>query len=175
MARMRSYMTGRRKIHVMNLRGPIYVNEHYHDIPPQIFEYDPSELPFMQEDSIEMFLPWTDKKKTAKYHGEELGSIHIIQKEDEKSKEIVKKIVHKEPPYHENTPCSDFNEGTLVLMWDKIKGKPRYEYKYNNSWLGPYIIKMNSDKEKYYLTTLDKRKMPLPIDGSLLRPHIKVT
>ena len=23
--------------HVMNLRGPNYVSEHYHDIPPQIF------------------------------------------------------------------------------------------------------------------------------------------
>jgi hypothetical protein len=32
--------------HVMNLRGPNYVSEHYHDMPPQIIEYDPFELPF---------------------------------------------------------------------------------------------------------------------------------
>jgi len=76
--------------HVMDLRGPNYVNEYYHDMPPQVIEYDPSNLPFMQKDSIEMFLPWTDKNKTAKYHGKELGSIHIIQKEDEKHEEIVK-------------------------------------------------------------------------------------
>jgi hypothetical protein len=38
-------------------------SEHNYDVPPQIIEYDPSELPFMQEDSIEMFLPWTDEYK----------------------------------------------------------------------------------------------------------------
>jgi hypothetical protein len=52
--------------HVMDLRGPNYVSEHYYDMTPQVIEYDPSDLPFMQEDSIEMFLPWKDKNKTAK-------------------------------------------------------------------------------------------------------------
>jgi hypothetical protein len=33
--------------HVMDLRGPNYVNEHYHDMPPQVIEYDPFELPFI--------------------------------------------------------------------------------------------------------------------------------
>jgi hypothetical protein len=56
--------------HVMNMRGPNYASEHYHDIPPHIFEYDPFELPFMQEDAVEMFLPWTNRKKVAKYHKE---------------------------------------------------------------------------------------------------------
>ena len=46
-------------------------------------------------------------------------------------------------------------------MWDKRKGKPRYDQKGNNSWLGPYMIKKKYDKEMYYLTTLHKRKMPL--------------
>jgi hypothetical protein len=161
--------------HVMDLRGPNYVSEHYYDMPPQIIEYDPSELPFIQEDSIEMFLPWTDKKKIAKYHGKEPGSIHILKKEDEKHEEIIKETVCTEPPYVENTPCINFNEGSLVLMWDKRKGKPRYDQQDNNSWLGPYIIKKKFDKEKYYLTTLDGRKMPLPVDGSLLQPYIQVT
>jgi hypothetical protein len=46
--------------HVMDLSGPNYVGEHYYDMPPQVIEYDPSELHFMQEDSIEMFFPWTN-------------------------------------------------------------------------------------------------------------------
>jgi hypothetical protein len=62
-----------------------------------------------------------------------------------------------------------------VLIWDKGNDKPRYDQKDNNSWIGPYIIKKKLDKERYYLTTLNKRKMPLPIDGSLLQPHIQVT
>jgi hypothetical protein len=54
-------------------------------------------------------------------------------------------------------------------MWDKRKGKPIYEQKDNNSWFGTYVIINNYDKEKYYLTTLDRRNIPLPIDGSLLQ------
>jgi hypothetical protein len=65
-------------------------------MPPQVIEYDPFE--FMQEDSIEKFLPWTDKKKTARYHRKELGSIHIIQ--DEINEEIVKETIHTELPYN---------------------------------------------------------------------------
>ena len=33
--------------HAMDLRGPNYVSEHYYDIPPQVIEYDTSELPFI--------------------------------------------------------------------------------------------------------------------------------
>jgi hypothetical protein len=55
-----------------------------------------------------------------------------------------------------------------LFMWDKNKGKPKYDQKDDNSWLGPYIIKKKSDKENYYLIALDGRKMTLPVDGSLL-------
>jgi hypothetical protein len=122
-----------------------------------------------------MFLSWTYKKKIEKYHGKELGSIHVMHEEDEKHEEIVKKTVHIEPPHIENTPCIDFDEVTLALMWNKRKENPRYNQKDNNSWLGPYIIKNKSDKERYYLATLDERKMPLLVDGSLLQPYIQVT
>jgi hypothetical protein len=67
-----------------------------------------------------------------------------LKKEDKKKEEIIKDTVHTEPPYNENTPCINFNEGSIVLIWDNIKGKPIYEKKYNNSWLGPYIINKNS-------------------------------
>jgi hypothetical protein len=130
----------------------------------------------MQEDSIDRILPWKDqyKDKLAKYHGKEPGSIQIFKKEDEKHEEIIQDTIHTKPIHDKNTPCIDLNEGSLVLMWDKIRGKPRYEQKYNNSWLGPYIIKTKLNKERYYLIALDGRKMPLPIDGSLLQPHIQV-
>ena len=60
-------------------------------------------------------------------------------------------------------------------MWDKRKGKPKYDQRNNNYWLGPYIIKKKSKKEKYYLTALDERKIPLSVDGSLLQPYIQGT
>jgi hypothetical protein len=109
--------------HVMDPNGLDYASECDYDELPHTIEYDPSELPFMQ-DSIDTLLPWTDqyKDKLAKYHGKEPGSIQILKKEDEKHEEIVKEIVHTEPPYDENTPCINFNEGNHVLMWDKRKG-----------------------------------------------------
>jgi hypothetical protein len=125
--------------HVMDLDGPDYASECDYDVLPQTIEYDPSELPFLQEDSIDTLLPLTDqyKDKLAKYQGKEPGSIQILKKENEKHEEIVKDTIHTEPPYDENTPCIDFNEGSLVFMWDKRKGKPIYDQENNNSWLGP--------------------------------------
>jgi hypothetical protein len=46
-------------------------------------------------------------------------------------------------------------------MWDKRKGKPKYDQKDDNAWLGPYIIKSKSKKEKYHLISLDGRNIPL--------------
>jgi hypothetical protein len=42
-------------------------------------------------------------------------------------------------------------------------------------WLGPYIVKKKSEKGSYYLSAMDGRKMPLPVDGSLLRPYVQGT
>jgi hypothetical protein len=60
-------------------------------------------------------------------------------------------------------------------MWDKKKGKPRYDQKDENSWFGPYNVKKKFNKEKYYLTALDGRNMSLLVDGSLLRPYVHIT
>ena len=121
----------------MDLDGPDYASECDYDVLPQTIEYDPSELPFMQEDSIDMLFPWIDqyKDKLEKYHGKEHKSIQNLK--NDKHEEIIKDTVHTEPPYDENTPCINFNEGSIMLMWDTRKGKPTYDQEDNNSWLGP--------------------------------------
>jgi hypothetical protein len=60
-------------------------------------------------------------------------------------------------------------------MWDKKKGKPKNDQKNDCAWLGPYIIKKKSEKEKYYWTALERTKMSLLVDGSLLQPYIQDT
>jgi len=58
-------------------------------------------------------------------------------------------MVYTEPPSYpcvENIPCINFNEGIIALMWDKIKGKHRYEHRNDNSWFGPYIVNKKYDK-----------------------------
>ena len=79
-----------------------------------------------------MLLPRKDeyKEKLAKYQGKELGSIQILKKEDEECEEAIKRMVNTEPasyPYIENIPYINFSEGSIALMWDKIKGKPKYD------------------------------------------------
>jgi hypothetical protein len=164
----------------MDPNNPDYTSEDEFDEVPYTIEYDPLELPFMQEECIDTLLPRTDKYKEniVKFQGK-LGSIQILKKEDNKDKEREEDIRNdtRPPsyPYIGNIPYINYSEGSLTFMWDKKKGKPKYDQKDNNAWFGPYIIKKKYKKEKYYLTALDKSKMPLPVDGSLLWPFVQGT
>jgi hypothetical protein len=122
------------------------------------------------------------KEKLAEFQGKEPGSIKILKKDeakkDKEREQAIKDMVKEEPPsqpYIENIPYINFSEGSLALMWDKKRGEPKYDERNEVLWLGPYIVKKKSEKGKYYLSSMDGRKMPLPVDGSLLRPYIKGT
>jgi hypothetical protein len=100
----------------------------------------------MQEDCIDTLLPRTNeyKEKLAKFQGKEPGSIQILKKEDKRKEreEAIKNAVNTEPPsypYIENIPYINYSEGSLAFMWDKKKGKPKYDQKDDNSWLGPQV------------------------------------
>jgi hypothetical protein len=98
--------------HMMDLDGPDYSSECDYDILLKTIEYGPSKIHFMQDESIDMLLPWIDqyKNKLSKYHGKEPSSIQILKKGDEKHQEIIKDVVDIEPPHDKNTPCINFNE-----------------------------------------------------------------
>jgi hypothetical protein len=174
------YSRERANKHVTYLSGPHYTNEDEFDEVPNTIEYNPQDFPFMQEDFIDMLFQKTNeyKEKLAKLYGKEPRSIQILKKEDKEHEEAIKREFNAKPPsypYIDNIPYINYSEGSIAFMWDKKKGKPKYEKKDDNSWFGPYIVKNKSDKENYYLTTLDGRKMPLPVDGSLLWPYVQVT
>jgi hypothetical protein len=85
------------------------------------------------------------------------------------SPQVAKKDVPQETPTKKDiTPPPPTSR-------DKRKGKPKYDKKSEVLWLGPYIINKNSKKGTYYLSTMDGRKMPLPVDGSILLPYINRT
>jgi len=92
------------------------------------------------------------KENLAKFQGKEPGSIHILKKEDKENKECEKAIkdpINTKPPsypYIEDIPYINYNEGSLAFTWDKRKGKPKYDQKDNNSWLGSYIVKKKYEK-----------------------------
>jgi hypothetical protein len=76
----------------------------------------------------------------------------------------------------EDVSCFEFDESRLALMWDKKKGKPKYENKKSKTlWLGPHIVNKNSQKGGYFLATTDGRKIPLLVDGSILQHYINET
>jgi hypothetical protein len=114
-------------------------------------------------------------EKLAKFPGKEPRFVKILKKEgdkgDKECENSIKDVINTNPtsyPYIENIPHINYNEGSLTFMWDKRKGKPKYDQKNNNSWIVPYIIKKKSEKEKYYLLAMDGRNNPLLVDGSLL-------
>jgi hypothetical protein len=121
-----------------------------------------------------MLLPKTCeyKEKLAKYQGKDLG------KKDQEQEQAIKNIVESDPPtqpYMEYVSCFEFGEGTLTLMWDKRKGKLKYDKKSEILWLGPYIVKKKSQKGTYFLASMGGRKIPLPIDGSIIQPYVDGT
>jgi hypothetical protein len=73
------------------------------------------------------------KEMPVKFQGKELGSIQILMKEDNKGKEReepIKNAVKIGPPsytYIENIPYINYSEGILAFMWDKKKGKLKYD------------------------------------------------
>jgi hypothetical protein len=157
------------KNHVVD---PNFPNYYEYDVAPHIIEYDPQDFPFAQEDFIDTLLSKTNKykEKLAEYQGKDPRSVKILKKDKEQERSIkdMVKVGPPTQPYIEDMPYVEFDEGTIALMWDKRKGKPEYDNKSKVLWLGPYIINKKSKKGNYYISTMDGRKMPLPIDGSIL-------
>jgi hypothetical protein len=69
----------------------------------------------------------------------------------------------------------DFNKVEQVLMWDKRREKPGMHHKFDSLWLGPYKIEEISGSDSFYLSTIEGRRMPLPVNGSLLKIITKAT
>jgi hypothetical protein len=52
-----------------------------------------------------------------------------LKKEDKEHEEAIKREVNAKPPsypYIEHIPYINYNEGIIVFMWDKKKGKTKY-------------------------------------------------
>jgi len=65
----------------------------------------------------------------------------------------------------------EYKEGDIEWMWDTQKGEPTNIKGSTQSWLGPFKVGRESVDNSYYLSTLEGRRHPLPIDMHLLKPH----
>jgi hypothetical protein len=122
------------------------------------------------------------KEKFAKYQGKCPGSFKILNKDegekDQEREQAIKNLFEVYPhtePYIEDLLYVEFEEGSLALIWDKRKGKPKYDMKSEIVWLRLYAIKKKYEKGTYYLSIMDERKMSLSFDGSILQPYVDET
>jgi hypothetical protein len=56
-----------------------------------------------------------------------------------------------------------------VLLWDKRKENPGSHDKFDSLWAGPYIIQDVAGKNSFVLSRLDGERLPLPVNGQLLK------
>jgi hypothetical protein len=56
-------------------------------------------------------------------------------------------------------------------MWDTQKGEPTNVKGSTQSWLRPFKVGMETVDKSYYLSTLEGRSFPLPINKHLLKPY----
>jgi hypothetical protein len=45
--------------------------------------------------------------------------------------------------------------------------------KFDNLWIGPYLIESEAGNKSFILATLEGQKLPLPINGYLLKPYFQ--
>jgi hypothetical protein len=92
------------KKHVMDPNHPDYHINCEFDVPQQIIEYDPRDLPFEQKYCIDTLLSRTDKykEKLVEFQGKVSGSIKILKKYEvnkgDEREQIIKDMVNVEPP-----------------------------------------------------------------------------
>jgi hypothetical protein len=104
---------------------------------------------------------------------ERLNMILKLEEEREKSKmnlihhqEIIKKWFDKSFVGNKY-----FQEGDLVLKWDKaneLKGK---HTKFQKLWLGPYLIHQKIGPGTFRLKTLEGDEEELPVNGQILKRY----
>jgi hypothetical protein len=56
-------------------------------------------------------------------------------------------------------------------VWDKRREKPRMHKKFDSLWIGPYRIEGKSGANSFILATLEGEKLPLHVNGYLLKPY----
>ena len=84
-----------------------------------------------------------------------------------KSQDKVKKAFDK------SSRQRDFQVGDTVLLWDKRREKPGKHGKFDSLWTGPYPIHSIAGTSSFNLSRLDGERLPLPVNGQLLKLFFK--
>jgi hypothetical protein len=166
------------------------VNEAQKDVIQTLQEYSPEDMPFATEEEFDQ-IEWPKKEEYQQlldeFHNKEVGTVKILKRKKDgedvqihpSQQEVFTPEAHP-PPSVQYTrvvqgttkhKIRKYKEGDLVWMWDTQKGEPINVKGSAQSWLGPFKVGMESVDNSYYLSTLEGRRRPLPINRCLLKPH----
>jgi ribonuclease HI/transposase InsO family protein len=96
----------------------------------------------------------------------------IIELDENRRKALDQSIRNQEKikrTFDKSSRQRDFQTGDTVLLWDKRREKPGSHGKFDSLWAGPYIIQDVAGKNSFVLSRLDGEKLPLPVNGQLLK------
>ena len=63
----------------------------------------------------------------------------------------------------------NFSCGDMVLRWDVRKEKKCKQGKFDNLWLGPFIILNILENKTFMLQTMEGEEFPNPVNGPFLK------
>jgi hypothetical protein len=96
----------------------------------------------------------------------------IIELDENRRKALNQSIRNQEKikrTFDKSSRQRDFQTGDTILLWDKRREKPGSHGKFDSLWAGPYIIQDIAGKNSFFLSRLDGEKLPLPVNGQLLK------
>jgi hypothetical protein len=153
-------------------------------------EYSLEDIPFTMEKDFD-HIEWPKKEEYQQlldqFQSKEVGTVKIMKRpKNEDDVQIHPSqqdtfIPEAHPPPlvqytrilqgNEKHKIQKYKEGELVWMWDIQKGESTNVKGSIQSCLGPFKVGMESVYNSYYLSTLEGRRRPLPINRRLLKPH----
>ena len=96
----------------------------------------------------------------------------IIELDENRRKALDQSIKNQEKikkTFDKSSRQRDFQAGDTVLLWHKRTEKSGSHGKFDSLWAGPYIIQDVAAKNSFVLSRLDDEKLPLPVNGQLLK------
>jgi hypothetical protein len=151
-------------------------------------KYSSEDMPFETEEDF-YHIEWPKREEYQQlldeFKNKEIGMVKILKKHEDdvqihlSQQEAFTAEAHPPP----SSQCTRVVQGTtkykvrkykeedMVWTWDTQKGEPTNVKGSTQSWLEPFKVGMESVNDSYYLSTLEGRRCPLPINRHLLKPH----
>ena len=99
-------------------------------------------------------------------------TIHLQQTREEVYNRALQKQESIKKLFDRRTKTSNFNVGDKVLKWDSRREDKGKHGKFDNLWLGPYLIHSTAGNNAYFLQELNGAELfGGPVNGRMLKHY----